>query len=318
VSQLAAGILDMSTDAVLALRSEPTHGVFTFKDAVGVGLTRHQVQRRVDQGRWVEIHKGVYRIRGAAPTWRGELLAACRAGGSRAVASRRSAAALHELPGGRRDLLEVTCPRWRRARHPRLVVHESTALAPIDVAVVAGIPVTTVARTLFDLGACYRAGMVELAMDRALSRGMVTLGELHATVRRLSRRGRPGGSTLRQLLDARDPSRRPTESVMETKLLQVLRAGGLPEPVPQYEVWQGSACIGRVDLAYPEARIAIEYDSDEFHTGRGATRRDRARRHELIAAGWLPIDVGPGELRRNASAAGAAIAAALRARTCVA
>ncbi len=308
----------MSTDAVLALRSEPTHGVFTFADAVDVGLTRHQVQGRVDEGRWVEIHRGVYRIRGAAPTWRGDLIAACWAGGSRSVASRRSAAALHGLPGGRRDLVEITCPRWRRARHQRLVVHESTALSTIDVTVVEGIPTTTVARTLFDLGACHRVGMVELAMDRALSRGSVTLAELQATMRRLGRRGRPGGSTLRQLLDARDPGRRPTESVMETKLLQGLRACGLPEPVPQHEVWQGSAFIGRVDLAYPEARIAIEYDSDEFHTGRGATRRDRARRHDLIAAGWLPVDVGPQDLRRDAAAAGAAIAAALRTRTCVA
>ena len=59
------------------------------------------------------------------------------------------------------------------------------------------------ARTLFDLGGVYRPGMVELALERALQRELVTLAELERTVRRLSRRGRPGGPTLRQLLEAR-------------------------------------------------------------------------------------------------------------------
>jgi very-short-patch-repair endonuclease len=102
---------------------------------------------------------------------------------------------------------------------------------------------------------------------------------------------------------------------METRLRQALRARGLPDPVPQFEVWVGNEFIARVDFAYPEARIAVEYDSDEFHTGRNATRRDRSRRHALVAAGWLPIDVGPADLRRGAVAASAAVSEALRSRS---
>ncbi len=94
---------------------------------------------------------------------------------------------------------------------------------------------------------------------------------------------------------------------METRLLQALRAHGLPAPVVQHEVWQGAAFVARVDAAYPDAKIAIEYDSDEFHSGRGATRRDRDRRHRLIAAGWLPVDVGPADLRVGRDVACAAI-----------
>jgi very-short-patch-repair endonuclease len=184
--------------------------------------------------------------------------------------------------------------------------------------IVDGIPVTTPARTLFDLGGCYGTGMVELALENALRRGLVTLPELEATIRRLSRRGRPGGPILRQLVEARTGRRRATESEMETRLLRAIRAAGLPEPVVQYEVWAGGQFIGRVDFAYPDALVAIEYDSDEHHSGRRARRRDRARRHELIAAGWLPIDIGPAELRRGATGAFAAIAEALRSRSGVA
>jgi hypothetical protein len=193
-------------------------------------------------------------------------------------------------------------------------VHESKALDPLDITVVDGIPVTTVARTLFDLGAEYRIGFVELAVENALRRGLVTLPELDATVRRLSRPGRPGGVTLRRLVAARYSAPKPTESDMETLLLQALRKAGLPEPVRQHEVWDGGRLVGRVDLAYPDARVAIEYDSDEHHSGRWARRRDRARRQELIAAGWLPIDVGPDELRRGAPSACAAVARALASR----
>jgi hypothetical protein len=318
VSQGAAEILGMSPDEQLARHAEAHHGIFRSMHARMAGLTPRQTQTRLADGRWQEIYRDVFRISGVPVTWRGHLLAACWAGGFRAVASWRSAAALYLLPGGSRNVVEITCPRWRRARHDGLVVHESNALSTADITMVDGIPTTTPARTLFDLGAYYGIGMVELALDRSLSKGLVTLDELDALVRRLSRRGRPGGPKLRQLLEARDPARRPTESVMETMLLQTIRAAGLPEPIPQLEVWAGGAFIGRVDLAYPEARVAIEYDSDEHHSGRSATRRDRARRHDLIAAGWLPIDVGPGELRRGAAGVCAAIAEALGDRSGVA
>jgi very-short-patch-repair endonuclease len=210
------------------------------------------------------------------------------------------------------------CPRWRRARHAGLIVHETKALAAVDMTVVDGIPVTTPARTLFDLGACYGLGMVEYALENALRRGLVTLPELDGTLRRLSRRGRPGGPILRRLVEARTGRTRATESEMETKLLRAIRAAGLPEPVVQFEVWAGNAFIGRVDFAYPDARVAIEYDSDEHHSGRRANRRDRARRHQLIAAGWLPVDVGPHDMRRGAAGACAAIAEALHRRSGVA
>jgi very-short-patch-repair endonuclease len=305
----------MTPDQILATRAEQTHGVFRVEHASVVGLSRNQIEWRIASGRWIEARYGVYRIAGVPRSWHGDLIAATWAGGVRAVASHRSAAALHGLPGGRRSLIEITCPRWRRARHAGLVVHETKVLSADDTTVVAGIPVTTPARTLFDLGGCYRAGMVELALEHCLDRGLVTLDELDRLVRRLSRRGRPGGPALRQLLEARSPDRRPTQSVMETKLLQAIRAYGLPEPEAQFEVWAGGAFVGRVDFAYPEARVAIEYDSDEHHSGRLAIRRDRARRHELIAVGWLPIDVGPADLRRGADAACAAIADALRRRS---
>ncbi len=92
-------------------------------------------------------------------------------------------------------------------------------------------------------------------------------------------------------------------------MLQVIRARGLPEPARQFVVYHRGRKLGTVDLAYPDARIAIEYDSDEFHTGRVATSRDSERRHRMIVAGWLPVTAVNSDLRSG----GALLCSALRA-----
>jgi very-short-patch-repair endonuclease len=307
----------MDADGALARHAAAHHGIFRGEHARLAGLTERQIVRRIGEGRWLRLYRDVYRLDGAPPSWMGDLLAATWAGGFRAVGSHRSAAEVHWLPGRDRDLVEITCRRWRRARHGGLVVHETKALDVVDITMVDGIPVTTPARTLFDLCSIedYGFGLIELAFENGLRRGLFSMSEIAALERRLSRSGREGGPTIRRLLAARDTSRLPTESDMETRLLQTLRKNGLPTPVAQYEVRSENALIARVDFAYPEAKIAIEYDSDEFHSGRNATRRDRSRRHRLLEYGWITVDVGPAELRRGAGQALSAIARALRDRT---
>src|SRR5262245_24618672 len=136
-----------NADRTLAAASEATFGIFTLAHADESGLTRGEARHRIDSGQWVPLHEDVYRLAGAPNSWRGALLAACWAGGFRAVASHRSAAALWGLAGGKRSIQEICCPRWRRARHESLVVHESKALDPVDTTFVDAIPVTTPERT---------------------------------------------------------------------------------------------------------------------------------------------------------------------------
>ena len=263
----------------------------------------------------LQIHDEVYRFAGAPDTWRSRLIAACWAGGRRALASHRSGAQLHGLPGGSCELVEITCPRWRRARHDGLIVHESTALTAADQVIIDGIPTTSVARTLLDLGAVYGRDTVERALENALRRNLVTLEELDRLLRRLACPGRRGVRTLRSLVQPRlEVPAPPTGSERETLVLQVLRQAGLVEPDRQVKIWHGSVFVGRVDLAYSDARIAIEYDSDEFHTGRVATAEDSARRHRMVLAGWLPITAVSSDLRDGGTLFSAAVGAAIRDR----
>jgi len=280
-----------SVDLAIAQIAAAQHGIVTLQQALDVGVTREAVRHRVAGRRLESLHPAVYRVAGSPVNWRGTLLAACLAAPGPGVASHRSAARLWDLPGGSERFVEITCRRWRRVRLPGLVVHESGAVDRVDVTIVDAVPCMTVARTLLSLGAVSKPSVVEMALDVALRRELTTLDELRRILRRLGRPGRNGSGVLRRLIDRHGAEAGMTESVMETRLKQMLRRHGLPIPEFQYEVGKGARLVARVDAAYPEYRIAIEYDSYEHHTGRAALVRDSHRRNALAGLGWHVISV---------------------------
>ena len=300
-------------DQALAALTKTQHNVFTTRHARVCGFTDDQIAHRLATQRWESAHLNAYRLAGSTETWTGRLLAACWAGGFRAVASHRSAAALYELAGGRQDVSEITCPRWRRARHAGVEVHETKALDPIDMTVVDGIPVTTPERTLFDLGAVCGPLVVRMAFDKARRVGLVTYESTELALRCLARRGRPGSRTLRAVLASRNPAQAPSESEMETLMLDVIECHGLPAPVPQYEVYDSSGrFVARADAAYPDARIAIEYQSYQEHAGPEPLVRDSRRRNALKVIHWDTIEATAPELRDGGQLFCAALRAGLR------
>jgi hypothetical protein len=283
-------------DLALAAIAASHHGIFSRQHARQCGFAEHEIDARTSTGRWLRLHQSALRDAAAPATWRGELLAACWAGGFRAYVSHRAAAALWDLPGGRRGMVEITCPRWRRSQHASLTVHETKAFHGIDIVQVDRIPVTTPARTLVDLGAVASASVVELAVDRALNRGLASRDDLERALRRLGRSGRNGVGVLRSILRQRGSTLGRAASPMETRVLQTLRRHGLPTPELQYEIHHRGQLLARADAAYPQWRLAIEYDSDEFHTGVHERRRDSDRRNALIRAGWIQVTAHAGDI----------------------
>ena len=294
------------------------YGLFTGLHAAMVGIDHHEVDYALRAGTVVAVYEGVYRFAVVPVTWESDLLAACWAGGFRAMASHGSGAAMWELPGRRRSPLEITCPRWRRARHDGFRAHEMLGLTDVDVRIIRGIPVASVPLTLLGIAAG-QPEVAELALENALRRQLTTLTEIDGMLRRLGGRGRRGTTRLRALVQQRDPKLRLTESEMETMLFAALRRHGIPEPQRQVVVRVDGRFIGRLDGGWPDARVGYEYDSDEFHTGRVATASDSARRHRVTAAGWRVVTVVAPDLRAGGALAAAAIASLLSERAfCVA
>ena len=47
--------------------------------------------------------------------------------------------------------------------------------------------------------------------------------------------------------------------------------------------------LRRVDFAWPDQRVAVEYDGIDWHSGADALRRDRTRTAALLDVGWVII-----------------------------
>ena len=289
--------MQMFSDRTIAELASAQHGVFALAQLHELRATEREIRFRLECGRWTRVYECAYAVAGVPLSWQGLLLAACFAGGERGVASHRSAAALHDLPGGARGLVEITCPRWRRARHDGLVVHESEALDPDLCTTVDNIPVTCVELTLLMLGAVCSALTFEMALDVALRRELVTYESMRAVLKRVGRRGRNGAGILRAILDERVPELAVPESPMETRLLRLLRELGFPAPVPQYNVWVHGRFYGRLDAAYPDQRVGLEYQSYEHHVGKLAVDHDNARRRRFKAIEWDVVEVTGADFR---------------------
>ena len=297
-------------DTALAAIARDHHGLFHRGHLGELGVSPDERRHRLATGRWQSVRDSVYRISGAPITWEATLLAACWAGGTRAVASGRSALELHQLPGRSREILEMTCPRGRRARHDGLVVHESRVLKPEDMTTVDAIPCITVERALFELAAGRRSRTLDLAVDAALRRQLTTLPDLARVAARIAKRGRKGSSLFRSMLDERTPNDAIPESAPERLLAQALVERGLTPPVPQYVVRDAAGeFVARVDLAYPDDRILIEYESIEHHTGALALVRDSARRNSVIELGYVVLSATVADLRDDGRRLAASILA---------
>jgi hypothetical protein len=186
--------------------------------------------------------------------------------------------------------LEVTTTR---ARSPELqggvIVHRLADLEPACVDQVAGVPCTTVARTLVDLGAVCAPATVEAAIDRAIGRKVVTIAELDAVVHAVGRRGRRGVGVMRKLLAERQDGDRPA-GVLEARMASLLRQAGLPLARPEYEIrGPRGEFIARVDFAYPGVKLAIEVDGYEPHTALDVFRNDRTRQNRVAGLGWTVL-----------------------------
>lgn len=279
----------MSPNDQVALVAESQYGLLTYPQAIRSGLTARTIRRRLGAARWVPVYQGVYRVAGAPQSCNQQLLAAILASGPSAVASHRAAARLWGLDGFVQPVRELSVPRSQRPRLADATVHCSTDLDRSVATTQAGIPVSSPARTLLDLGAVMQPWRVERAVDCAVGRKLVTLPGLWAELEAVARRGRRGAGVLRKLLEDRGVTGGNCDTVLEARMLRVLRTHGVPMPICQYEVRVGERLLGRVDFAYPENRLAVEVDGYESHSSLEAFRSDRARQNDLVEAGWTVL-----------------------------
>lgn len=118
----------------------------------------------------------------------------------------------------------------------------------------------------------------------------------------------------RAVAEALGLARKRVESPKETETRLRLIGAGLPEPAVQHEVYEGTRLVARIDLAYPQWKIAIEYEGDGHRTDPAQWRRDIQRQRELEDRGWIVIRLTQLDLAEGLTALLARIRRAIASR----
>jgi very-short-patch-repair endonuclease len=305
----------MEADGEIGRIAARQRGVFTTAQARGVGLSSDMLTTRVRRGQIDRIEPGVYRIAGAPPTWEQAVLIACLA--ERGWASHRTAAALWELEGCRRGVVEVVTRRWSRRPNRSVRVHETRRLEEVDLTELDGIPVTSCERTVVDLGAVVPAERVTVAYHDALNRRLVTPESTWRCLEPLDVRGRPWVPHVRRLVARTLGVDEVLPNVFERRLAEVLTRAGLPEPTAQVEIRRPDGTfVARVDAAYLDVNLLMECDSERWHGSWVRRKEDLRRDRELLALGyrvlrfsWEDLTSRPAEVVRHVVAARSALSA---------
>lgn len=264
-------------------------GLITRAQAFDTGLSASQVRRRVRDRRWEVVRPHVYGLVGVPPTERQQVLAVCLS--TAAIASHGTAARLWGLDLPATDEIEVVTMEDRRIRLPGVRPHRTSTIVRPDVAHLGPLRLTSVARTLVDAANRVPAARLGQVVDDALRRGLVQLGALRACHERVDTGpGRRPTIALRDVLAERGAGYSPGDSHRELEVLHAITAAGLPAPVLGHRVRIGGRTY-RLDIAWPELGIAVEFDGWDTHRTYTAFHGDRERNRRIEAQGWHIIPV---------------------------
>jgi very-short-patch-repair endonuclease len=164
----------------------------------------------------------------------------------------------------------------RVVRQPRIDVRRTQKIHPVDRRSLKSIPITSPVRTIIDMAPVLTRCELEQVCAVAKRRNLVSRNKLEAAIER--NRGRPGVAPVSALLTTVDPAY--TRSEAERRMLDLIRAAGLPEPLT-------NACLGDYEPGFywPEHQLIVEVDGYDFHPDPAAFERDRRRDAEFLAIG---------------------------------
>lgn len=253
-------------------------------------FSRKALAAHVEAGALIRVFHGVYAI-GEAPDTPGRLAALELVTGRPIVACLGTAAQFHGFDIEEDPRLHVLDPGVRIRPSRELMVHQRLG-APLRR--VQGRLMTTPAWTAIELARTLNRRRVLATLDAALRAGTCSRAQLQAAV--AEQKGRRGIVAVRDLLPLADPR---AESPMESEARVVFLDGGLPAPVLQQEIIDRCGQLWRADFAWPEARVAAEYDSMAWHASPEAWKRDRIKAVRLEECGWRVVRFVVDDVRRH-------------------
>ncbi|MGV0791192.1 DUF559 domain-containing protein [Mycolicibacterium sp. XJ1819] len=255
-------------------------------------LTRSQLDTRINRGDLLKVWPGVYspdepddviRLRGLDLRAQ-ESVAICLG----------TAAAAYGFDTEEDDDLHVLNPAHHQLRNSDGVIVHRREGAPL--VLIRGRLATAPAWTAVEVARGLRRPRALATLDAALRSGTCDGRGLRAAA--ASQAGRRGIVAVRELILL---ARAEAESPMESESRLVMIDGGLPPTALQYEIVDLNQRTWRVDFAWPELRVAVEYDGFDWHSDQDKFRRDRQKRAALQELGWSVVSIVFDDVRHRPS-----------------
>jgi hypothetical protein len=280
-------------------------------ELLAVGHSDRNLSRLVRAGVLQRVRRGAYvdgQAWAAAGADERHVLAAravVKQGQTRLVVSHASALPLFGAPtwGFCLDHVHVTRPDLRCGRKERGVRQHRGVLLNADVTMRRGLEVTSGTKTALDVTRCAGMEASLIAINFLLRGGFTTLADLRERYVTMAH----DPFTLKTDLVLRLADPRP-ESVGEVRTAYLLHRGGVPAPIPQYQLYDDRGeLVARLDFAWPELRVWLEFDGREKYltflrdgeTVVDAVLREKARESRIAEmTGWRCIRVTWADLER--------------------
>jgi len=230
---------------------------------------------------------GVYSV--GATTERG-WIAAALAAEPRSAAADLTAGQLLDLPVRRSKGVAIVVPESVRRTFPPGLRSRRTRHLPIeDIAIVDGLRVTSVERTICDLANLVSARQLQRLIEVSIVHDRTTASLFRACASSFCRRGRRGSARIRllrhELIDRPDIS----DSELERRGVELLTKRGLPDFRLHHSPPWREGPRGVVDIAWPDHRLILELDGRRWHTVTEAMQDDRRRDRRATSHGWVVI-----------------------------
>ena len=239
---------------------------------------------------WVRLFPDVYACVSLPVTHQLRTRAAARLVLPGAVVCGRSAAAQWGVTAVQPDDdVELLVPPTCRAGAARGLLVRRSPINPSDVRVVRGLRVTSPIRTALDLARTRPLTEAVALVDQLAAAGVVDLAAARASAAGMV------GRDCRVVRDVLARADGLAGSPQETRLRLLVAGSTLPQPVAQFTVRHAGRFVARVDFAWPEHRLALEYDG-LWHGEPGQFAADRQRLNRLLAAGWRVLFVTAADL----------------------
>lgn len=255
-------------------------GIIIGSEAVRRGeVTRHELQR------WYRsIYPDVYVEKRRNVSLRDKTIGAWLWSRRRAVVAGAAAAALH---GARwvSDGVPVELI-WNNGRPPRGLIVRNERVSDDELTNSYGVPVTSFARTAFDLGRHLERGMAVARLDSLAAATGVRASDVLPLINRY-----PGARGVRGLRTALSLMNAGAQSPKETWLRLLLIDAGLPAPRTQIMVGGDFYPVAYLDMGWDGPMVAVEYDGDQHRSDRRQYVKDLRRLTMLEDRGWIVIRV---------------------------